>query len=491
MNQLAGNGSANGGPHTEFLTLALNRLRESSDPNELTAASHPQISPLPKPRFDALAGYTRQPFILLHTEEIEWHASSDERVLGVITRDRTDHDFGWVALGRDEQLRFRAVAVNASLPSTGTAREQLLERMHGLAMGTDIAFHQGDSDGRPVDFFSPLVPTDRLHPTFRVLESEERYSPARDIIAAMMRFHEDADGNFVEQFQTTGFDPRLWELYLFATFNELDYGRDTMVSTPDFVLTGVLGRIAVEATTANPPGGGAPPPPNPTTPQEFTNYLQDYVPIKIARALKRKLNKRTPYWEAEELSEAPFLLAIQDFHGPGSMRMVVPAATEYVFGVRHSLVDGTRKIERISEHRFGRSREASGFFFLPGAENVSAGIVNPQGTITKFNRMGYLAGFGNRRVRMVRTGVQRGELNDDGPMPKHFAHAVHGPDYSETWVEGRVVLHNPKAQIPLDPSLIPGANHEFLQEDGRIVSLLPDFHPYFSETAITIEDDNT
>ena len=453
----------------------------------MTATNDLHIPPLPKPRFDALAGYTRQPFILSFTEEIEWHAVPDERVLGVITRDRIDHDFGWVALGRDEQLRFRAVAVNASLPDTGTARAQLFERMRRLAMGPATAFHQGDSDNHPVDFFFPLVPADRLHPTFRILEAEDRYSPARDVIAAMMRFHEDADGNFVEQFQTTGFDPRLWELYLFATFNELNYGRDTTFSTPDFVLAGVLGRIAVEATTANPPGGGASPP-SPTTPQDFTKYLQDYVPIKIARALTRKLNRRTPYWETEELSDVPFLLAIQDFHGPGSMRMVVPAATEYVFGIRHSLVDGAKVIERINEHRFGRAREASGFFFLPGAENVSAVIVNPQGTITKFNRMGYLAGFGNRRVRMVRTGLQRGELDEDGPMPKRFAHAVHDPSYSETWVEGMVVLHNPNARIPLDPSLIPGANHEFLQEDGRIASLLPDFHPYFSETTITIEN---
>ena len=448
------------------------------------------MSPLAKRRFDALAGYTRQPFILLFTEEIEWHATSDERLLGVLTRDRIDHDFGWVALGRDEQLRFRAVAVNASLPSADAAREQLLERMDELAAEPNTEFHQGDSDSPPVDFFTPVVPADRLHPTFRILTSEERYTPARDLIAAMMRFHEDADGNFVEQFQTTGFDPRLWELYLFATFDELDYGRDPTVSTPDFLLTGLLGRIAVEATTANPPGGGAAPPPNPTTPEEFTTYLQDYVPIKIARALKRKLNKKSPYWETEELRRVPFLLAIQDFHGPGSMCMVVPATTEYVFGVRHCLVDGKRKIERISKHSFGPAREASGFFCLPGAENVSAVVVNPQGTITKFNRMGYLAGFGNRRVRMVRTGMRRCELDDDGPMPSPFAHAVHAPDYSETWVEGMVVLHNPKARIPLDPSLIPGANHEFLEEDGRIMSVLPDFHPYFSQTAITIEDDD-
>ncbi|WP_454622003.1 hypothetical protein [Bradyrhizobium cenepequi] len=184
----------------------------------MTAADHPQLVPLPRRRLDALAGYTRQPFILLVTEEIEWHATSDERVLGGVTRDSIDRDFGWVALGRDEQSRFRAVRVNASLPNANAAREQLLERMHALAEAPDAEFHQGDSERTPVDFFTPLVPAERLHPTFRVLTSEERYSPARDLIAAMMRFHENADGNFVEQFQTTGFDPRLWELHLFATF---------------------------------------------------------------------------------------------------------------------------------------------------------------------------------------------------------------------------------------------------------------------------------
>ena len=304
----------------------------------------------------------------------------------------------------------------------------------------------------------------------------------------MMRFHEDVDGNFVEQFQTTGFAPRLWELYLFATFNELGYGRDSTVATPDFLLTGILGRIGVAATTVNPPGTGATPPPNPTTHDEFTTYLYDYVPIKIARTLRRKLERNTPYWQADKLRGIPFLLAIQDFRGPGSMCMVVPATTEYVYGFRHSMVGGKRKIERIKEHSFGHLREASGFFSLPGAENVSAVLVNPQGTITKFNRMGYLTGFGNRRVRIFRTGMQRGEIEDDGPMPKQFSHFVHSSDYNETWVEGMVVLHNPRARIPLDPALIPGANHEFLQEDGRILSLLPDFHPYFSQTIITIED---
>ena len=123
---------------------------------------------------------------------------------------------------------------------------------------------------------------------------------------------------------------------------------------------------------------------------------------------------------------------------------------------------------------------------MPGAENVSAVIVNSQGTLPKFNRMGYLAGFGNRRIRMVRTGVARGERNPDNPMPQHFIQKVHDPAYSETWVEGMVVLHNPYALIPLDPDLIPGASHEFLRLDGKIFSLVPAFHPLFSMTQMSV-----
>lgn len=42
----------------------------------------------------------------------------------------------------------------------------------------------------------------------------------------MMNWYEDVDGNFVEQFQSSAFDARLWELYLYAMFVELGYGFD-------------------------------------------------------------------------------------------------------------------------------------------------------------------------------------------------------------------------------------------------------------------------
>jgi hypothetical protein len=172
------------------------------------------------------------------------------------------------------------------------------------------------------------------------------------------------------------------------------------------------------------------------------------------------------------------------------MMMVVPAATEYVFGVRHSMVDGRLKIDRIGEHRYGAAAEKSGFFSLPNSENVSAVLVNPQGTLVKFNRLGHLAGFGDRRVMMVRRALVRRDDHIEDPRPELVVQRIDDPDYAETWVEGLVVLHNPNARRPLDPALLPGATHEFLQPDGRIMSLLPESPVYFSQTAITLEGDD-
>ena len=321
-----------------------------------------------------------------------------------------------------------------------------------------------------------------------MLTGAERYAPAREAISAMMRYHEDADGNFVQQFQTTGFDARLWELYLFAVMTELGYARSGEGAVPDFILTRPYGGLAIEATTANPAAraGVA----IPTSREGFIDYLHNYIPIKLARALNRKLRRDPPYWNAPELQDMPFVLALQDFHAPGAMRMIVTAATELVFGVRHWPEEGGGiRVERIVDHRYDGLVEPSGFFNFEGSENISAVVLNPQGTITKFNRMGFLAGFGPRNIRMVKSGVLRGEGNREDPRPCSFRKEVHAEGYTESWVEGMVVLHNPRARLPLDSGLIPGAAHEFLQADGRIMSLLPEFHPLFSQTEITLDRD--
>lgn len=444
------------------------------------------VTELDSRRFDALASYARNPAVRSISREFAWYASHDERVLGVLLLDLVDNDYTWLVMGRDEALRYRACDLECSLETQDEAYSRLMDAMARYSIAPDSVFHQGDVAGPPIDFFTPVIDEGKQNPSFRQLAMNVRYSPARGIIEAMMRSFEDVDGNFINQFQAGGFDARIWELYLSATFNELDFVRDDGAQVPDFVLTSPRGPLAVEATTSN-PSPTSPLKDNPTE-AELRSYLENYIAIKLSRALRPKLNRKPPYWEATELKEVPFCIAVQDFHGPGSMRHIVPFATEYAFGVRHEIVDGRRVIKRLEKHRHKKTTVQSGFFFLDGAENISALILNPSGTLSKFNRIGAMTGFGDPSLKIARQGFLRRDGDPIDPTPKPFRQEV-GPGYNESWVEGMVVLHNPRASRPLDPVLLPGANHEFLRDDGTIMSLLPDFHPWMSSTWVATTDD--
>ena len=69
----------------------------------------------------------------------------------------------------------------------------------------------------------------------------------------------DPDGNFVQQFQTYGFDQRIFELYLDALFREAGAKIDRSHDRPDFTLSKDGKEVVayVEATTANPDTGRA------------------------------------------------------------------------------------------------------------------------------------------------------------------------------------------------------------------------------------------
>lgn len=450
-----------------------------------------EMQPISKMRFDALAGYSRSPVTVLTADELGWFEDGGERVLGILIRDRIDGDFSSVVLARDKRRRYRAIDVPTFTDSLDEAREDLGTRMARWATCSDTEYYQGDEVGRPLDFFAPLVPHDRLHPLFLALTTAEGYSPARDLISVMMHYYEDPDGNFVEQFQTTAFDARVWELYLFAAFTELMYAFDRSNAAPDFLCHGLAGEFFAEAVTANPTlrDGREVPPPEPETQEEVVQYLREYLPMKWGSALYAKLQKR--YWLLPHVGDRPIIFAIQDFHRTGSMSWSHTALAEYLYGVRHDwhhdehgkLVITGRPIGR---HCWGGKEIPSGFFFLPEAEHISAVLANPHGTLTKFNRIGFMAGFGSRRVTMIRTGTRyNAEPNADRPL--EFEQRVGDPEYHETWAEGISIFHNPRATHPLAPEFFRGvANHFF--EGERIVSYLPPFHPYGSKTAILVPE---
>jgi hypothetical protein len=338
------------------------------------------------------------------------------------------------------------------------------------------AFHQGDEIGKPLNFFEPVVPREKLHPNFIALSSDPGFSPALGLLREMMHYFEEADGNFVQQFQSTGFDARIWELYLFGLFMELRYGIDRSHSAPDFHCQGLLGEFAVEASTVNP---------SDETPvideANRLEYFEHYVPLKFGSVLYSKLGKR--YWELPHVAGRPLLIAVQDFHAPHSMTWSSSALVEYLYGIRQVErigVGGKPEIvsERVEKYKWeGKKEIPAGFFLQPEAENISAVLANPTATLSKFNRMGFLAGFGRRDIRMLRKSI----AYRDSLTPQEVVDEVHSAGYAETWSEGLSVFHNPYARIPVDPGSFSCAAHHS-SRDGRIVSRMPHFHPVGSVT---------
>jgi hypothetical protein len=448
-----------------------------------------KISPI---RFDALAGYARNPVASYFAEEIGWYEHGGERVLGLLVRDKDDNDLCGLVFARDRKLRFRCVDMTGFDASRRPAEVKLRREMERIAAEPDAEYHQGDEAGAPVDFFTPVVPANRLNPDFVRVRDIEANSAARGIIEPMMRWYEDADGNFVEQFQTTGFDARLWELYLFATFSEMGYSIDRVHAIPDFICTSPMATFYVEATTVNAtrdPSGTIVPEPEVSTPEEMDAYLNGYMPIKFGSALTSKLAKK--YWERPHVAGKPLLFAVQDFSSLLSMTRTRSAFERYISGYAHDWerdTDGTLRIlpRKIGSHRWGAKVIPSGFFELPDAENISAVAFSNSGTISKFNRMGLLASFGSKRLRLVRIGTAF-DHDPNATEPIKFRHLVNDPDYDERWCEGLDVWHNPKAKYPIDPDLLPGTAHYLLLPDGQIESLVPDWHPLGSITLQSLD----
>lgn len=450
------------------------------------------MEPLSRLRFDALAGYSRSPHTLIVGFELEWYSEANEKVLGVLIQDAVDKDYGCIVLGRDRIGRYRAVHVTPFFATQEEMRVALPAILEEWAAKDPGEFEQGDEPRRGLDFFTPVHPAERLHRGFSKLITWEGFSPARGIIGAMMYYFQDPDGNFVEQFQSAGFDSRLWELYIFAVLAELRYSVDRTYPAPDFLCSGLLGDFFIEAVTVNPTivHGRNVETGLPDDPADRKQYLKHYMPIKFGSPLTTKLNRR--YWEQPHIRARPIVLAVQDFHYPVSMTWSQTGLSTYLYGHEfnwHHNETGELIItpERITEHVWGQKRIPSGFFYLPDAENISAVISNRQGTISKFNRIGLKAGFGTERVRMVRIGTKYVHDANEA-MPERFAVEVHSPEYEEDWIEGMDIFHNPNAAIPLPPEMLPGAAHHFF-EDGSIRSLLPEFHPFGTQTIISIAGD--
>lgn len=197
----------------------------------------------------------------------------------------------------------------------------------------------------------------------------------------------------------------------------------------------------------------------------------------------------------EHVSGSPLVFAIADFHAKQSMLWSSTALQNYLYGTRHEFhfgEDGQLIISpiKIDYHEHNGKKIPSGFFFTEDAEHVSAVMFSSTGTISKFIRMGKLAGFGDPSIRVLYGGNCH-KHDPNAALPDQFLFEI-DQDYEETWGEGISIFHNPRALRPLSRDVFPSVAHHYMQEDGQLVSYLPEFHPYNGLTTMvqTTDDPN-
>lgn len=444
------------------------------------------LKEITKKQFDAYC-YVRQPLIRAYAKEIAWFEAKDRKLLAFIIFDRTDSDFGYIILGRDARNLFRCISVSSEFFSTPESAFQNLEIAitEFIDDGLDC-YPQGDETEPPYEIFNPVVPEDKQHPYFKTLVTERRFEAARNLIREIAYSFVDVDGNYIQQFQSTGFDTRLWELYLYVYFYNSGFEFNNKFQSPDYYINRFGYECTIEAVTvgANPEFDA----PNAIDPKDIIELSKDYLPIKYGSALYSKLNKNPPYWKLEHVKEKPFILAIHDYHKsadmemPGSMTWTRAGLANYLYGIRDEVTidenghvkpvfqapykEPVIKTVKTTEHSFKHKTIPSRFFWLPNSEHVSAVLYSNAATITTFNRMGKLAGLGSKDIKMIRQGM-RAHPDSNSFFPAPFAADVDDPSYEEAWGDSIVMYHNPNALHPVDPDAFPDISHINYDEENE------------------------
>ena len=344
-----------------------------------------------------------------------------------------------------------------------------------------------------IDLFATCRPDNDLHPQFLKTRDDPKFAPARSVLRDVAATMTDPDGNFAEQFQTHGFNARTFEIYLQALFTEAGHAIDRTHDRPDFLISRDGVTAAIEAVTANPPPAKNYQPyvpvqrKPPKGPEEVMRYLKHEVAIKLGSPLYSKLKKR--YWELPHVAGLPLVLAIETFHGDGSLTLSSTSLSQYLMGLDHRFrFDGEGNLvveaDTIAEH-VGSKTIPSNFFAQPDAEHVSAVLFCNTGTIPKFARIGHQGAYRSDAVRMVRYGTCL-DLDPNATCPQPFAFEVGDPDVPpEPWRDGSVLIHNPGARLPLPPEWLGAGAEEDLGPNGTVVTTWRDpFQPFASHTAM-------
>ncbi len=339
--------------------------------------------------------------------------------------------------------------------------------------------------------FKHRVSIDKLNAKFLLVDKCEVYMPAKEMIEEITKEFEDKDGNFIRDFQTTGFDARLWELFLFKLFKDSSYEVLGDYGRPDFHLRKLQIDIFIEASTSNL-----------KTDEIYTEkfikksieqgnieiqneIVENYI-IRLASVLKSKIDKA--YWEHNWVKDKPLVLAISPFHNYIANFLPDSKIIEYLYGMSYEteVTDiglELKDVNKVMLHKHFEKEISSNFFQLENVENISAVIFTNNCDIDKFNRMG-LQNSKFDDILIVRSGIAYDSMNNS--LGKEFDYVLKSGEITEKWNESVSIFHNPNAIHKIDKEFFSGFRQVWLNDKGGLDGEMQEFfvHCSFTECGI-------
>lgn len=350
-----------------------------------------------------------------------------------------------------------------------------------------------------IDIFIPVVESKKENSLFTKLRTHKIYIPARQIMNDIFNEMGDLDGNFVKDFQTTGFYQRIWELFLYEFLKENLFNIVRNHQYPDFEIERYSQTLFIEAVTSNAS------PQDKELDEKIENLekiidaaekekiqrevIEQYT-IRIGSPLYSKLQKE--YWKNDWVKGKPLLFAIEALHNKYSRFFPDYKMIEYLYGKQAKTKIDEKGIlqsntNKISEHKFNGKIIPSGLFYQENAENISAVIFANTSNIDKFNIMGLQKGYGNESMKIVRCGLK---YSPNSQIADEFEYIVEFGDKKEKWSDGVSIFHNPNTLQPIDKELFKGIRQLWLT-NGNYDGEIPNFYPYNSLTGTVLIDGKT
>jgi hypothetical protein len=337
------------------------------------------------------------------------------------------------------------------------------------------------------DIYKQVVKDDRLHETYKLLTTSALFQPARTIVENIAATMSDKDGNYVQQFQSDGFDARLWEMYLhiFLTENKFELLND--VDRPDFHVKKKGLDLFIEASLSAEKNDDI------FTKDFITEALAkgdlavqqkliDYYIMRMGSVLYSKLNKR--YWELDWVKGKPLILAITPAHNYIANFLPDAKIIEYLYGIRKVINVTEKGIENVedivvTEHRFNDKVIPSNFFAQHDTENISAILFTNNSDIHKFNRMAIQSGLNEKKLVSVRSGFMYDAV--EGAKAKEFTYPI-SSNSKENWCESVSIFHNPNAKVKVDKSVFEHIRQMWIESDQSFNGIMTNDFVYHSIT---------